>query len=69
MITEFVTTDTDTFYCDCRPDCAAKLALPSDVIEKLMADTTLMLIIDNHESARAGEVVLEGDGFKVCKSL
>lgn len=61
--------DSDIFYCDCRPDCATKLALPADAINMMMNDITLMLIIGNHESARAGDVVLEGEGFKVCESL
>lgn len=67
MMTEFVTTDTDTFYCDHDPDCLEKIKLPVLVADMMRGDNTLILLIGKHTSSKAGKVAAKGKGWKICK--
>ena len=67
MMTEFVTTDTNVFYCDCNPDCLEKFKLPVEAGNMLKSDTALILLINNHKLPKTVEVVKRGKGWKICR--
>lgn len=59
------TPTTGKFFCDCNPDCIQSIILPTDLVTMLMDDNHLILIVEGHASVRAGEVVAEGEGYRV----
>lgn len=63
LVTERITTD--DWYCEHDSGCLKRVNLPADIAEMLMADKWLILIVDGCHSAKAGELVKEGAGFKV----
>lgn len=67
MMTEFVTIQTNKFFCDCKPECVDSFKLPPPAADILMNDTGLILLVGGHKSERAGDVVKRGKGWKVCR--
>lgn len=66
---ETLTDITDTFYCDCNPDCIKRISLPPETVKLLMNDKYLILVLDGHTSAKAGAMVAEGAGWKVYRLI
>lgn len=66
--TEVVTTDAETFYCECsNTKCTKHIALPPNVAAMLMEENNYLVVIAEGCAWHVGQVVAEGDGFKVYR--
>lgn len=60
---EIVTTDPETFYCECsNTKCTKHIALPPNVAAMINQD---MIVIAAGCAWHVGQVVIEGDGFTI----
>lgn len=59
---------TDNWHCECSdPACHKQVSLDPDTARLLLDDKWLVLIVGDCQMRLKGEVVKEGDGFKVYR--